>query len=275
MLGARLLAAGTGLLAALGALAGTISKSNAEPIAIANPIAIIHPITHPISGSTSVPRRKPWSTEPVTFVGPEEALVVGYPPLEPSAAPASAVIMLHGACSSAHDTCATLNDAARRSTWLVCPEGNAPCGPGYRDWTAGPIERAAFLDAILAELGRREPDRFAARAEHVLIGFSRGAFVARDLAYVQPGRYRALMLAGAATLLDRRQLEASGVRRVVMASADHDGARPTMRLAANVLAYRGFAARFVGLGPIYHWLPADFGAHVERALPFLLEMPNT
>lgn len=273
MLGLRMLAAGTGVLAALAAFAGSSrSSSRARSETSTSTSTSTGAASSIASSNESKPSATPhWDTEPIRFTGPEDAQVVAYPPLDESAGRAPAVIMLHGACSSARDTCATLNDAAHRRTWLVCPEGNAACGPGYRDWTAGPIERAAFLDAILDELGRREPGRFAAHAPHVLIGFSRGAFVARDLAYLMPGRFRAVMLAGAATLLDRAQLERAGVRRVIMASADHDGARPTMVLAANVLAYRGFPAKFVGLGPIYHWLPADFGAHVERVLPWLLE----
>jgi predicted esterase len=99
-----------------------------------------------------------------------------------------------------------------------------------------------------------------------LIGFSRGAFVARDIAYARPGRWKALIFIGASFIPDAARLKASGIRRVVMAAGDYDGARPTMQRAAALLHASGLPARYISLGPIAHALPRDLERILREAL---------
>ncbi len=61
------------------------------------------------------------------------------------------------------------------------------------------------------------------------------------------------------------------MRRVLLAAGDWDDARPTMKLTAARLAAHGVAARFVGLGPIGHVLPADLGRVMKDALAWVRE----
>lgn len=88
-------------------------------------------------------------------------------------------MMLHGMCGDALRACERLSDAGRDGTFLVCPAGNVKCG-GYDDWQGAPAQKASALDEAMESVDRA----FGAGVDHaagdVLIGFSRGACVARD-----------------------------------------------------------------------------------------------
>jgi len=186
-----------------------------------------------------------------------------YPPVRR----APAVIMLHGMCGAPAPTCGYWSAAVQGNHWLVCPAGNASCGRSF-DWTGGPRERARYLEAAVDQLRNSYP----AHVSHarVLIGFSRGAFVARDAVYGAPKhRYRGLMFIGAAMRLDVARLKAAGIERVVMVSGDFDGARRSMLGNTAKLRRGGIAARFVSSGRIYHQLPANLGDIVAKQLPWL------
>lgn len=177
----------------------------------------------------------------------------------PGPAPLSVgvITMLHGACGAPVPTCALFSDDVTTRDWLVCPTGNATCAGGALDWRGSSEEKAAHLDAARDSIDTRYGDLMGPR--EILAGFSRGAFVARDVAYARPHRYRALILIGAAIQLDPERLRASGIERVALVSGRHDGARPTMVAATARLAAQGLSARFFDAGPIYHELPADLG----------------
>lgn len=176
------------------------------------------------------------------------------------------VAFLHGMCMDARATCERVRALVEPHGVLACPTGNASCGGGA-DWAGTGDDKAAHLDASLDAAWRHAG--VEATGEDVLVGFSRGAFVARDVAYARPGRYRALVLVGAALVPDADRLAASGVERVVLASGDFDPARRTMERAAAELSRRGIPARFVRLGPVGHALPRDvdrlLGAHLAWA----------
>jgi predicted esterase len=187
--------------------------------------------------------------------------------LAPAAAPV--VVMLHGMCSDAVATCAFWNQAAQEQGWLVCPDGNARCGDGDPDWRGNGETKAAHIDAAVDALRAEHPRAVAADGDDILVGFSRGAFVARDVAYARPGRYRGLVLLGAALKPDPKRLRDSGIRRVVLGAGDFDGSAPTMRQAARLLERGGLEARFVSLGPIYHALPGDLEDRLREAFAWI------
>src|SRR5205085_8859579 len=129
------------------------------------------------------------------------------------------------------------------SSWLFCPSGNAVCGDGF-DWS-GPTE--ARLESVDASL-RQADERLGDHVDHagdVLIGFSRGAFLARDLLYAKKRAYKGVIFLGAALSPDAQKLRDAGVQRVVLACGDYDGAKPMMQHAAALLASKGIPARFV------------------------------
>ena len=99
-----------------------------------------------------------------------------------------------------------------------------------------------------------------------LVGFSRGAFVARDVIYARPGRYRGVVLIGAALAPDPQRFKDAGIERVVLASGELDGAYKTMRGAETKLRAAGIELRFVSLGKVYHTLPADTRKRMADAM---------
>jgi predicted esterase len=174
--------------------------------------------------------------------------------------------MLHGMTSSPSRTCARVEAASDMGMVVLCPTGNVDYGDGTADWTGDGEVKAAHLDRALA--AGLAPLSLAPAAERgdVLMGFSRGAFVARDVAYERPGKWSGLVLIGAALMPDAEKLRGSGIRRVVLASGDFDGAKRTMVAARAKLCAAGMPARFVGLGPVWHALPEDSMARLEGAL---------
>lgn len=208
------------------------------------------------------PSRAPIPTEPFSLAEGDAPPVYVVPPRDTGAH--TFVTMLHGMCSAGEHVCPNVSDALADGDYLVCPSGNGRCG-GDADWVGDPGERAAFVTERLDRVAERVAEPVT-RERSVLMGFSRGAFAARDVVYASEGRFTALVLIGAAIVPDPAKLKRSGVERVVLASGDHDGARATMLRARTVLCAKGIPARFVSLGPVWHALPADSGARLRDAL---------
>ncbi len=194
-----------------------------------------------------------------------------YPPVPGSFATekgAPLVVMLHGMCSDPLPTCDYWNPAGRNGTFLVCPTGNSQCH-GRPNWRGTSEQKASFLDGVLDAVARRYGQHLAAPGRGILMGFSRGAFVARDVAYARPGHYRGLILIGAALIPDAKRLAASGIAAVVLAAGDYDGARPMMERAAAQLNAAGLPARYLSTGKIWHQLPDDLEPIVAEAIAWI------
>ncbi|MDB4929801.1 MAG: hypothetical protein JWM10_2285, partial [Myxococcaceae bacterium] len=104
----------------------------------------------------------------------------------------------------------------------------------------------------------------------VLIGFSQGAYEAWRQARARPGRWRGAAFIGAYVHLRRAELEAAGLRRVVLAAGRRDGSRATMVAAAESLRAEGFPVRFVDLGAAGHdYIPGRGSEGWREALAWL------
>jgi len=176
------------------------------------------------------------------------------------------VTMLHGAGSSVEGNCQSVTAAVPEGFVLLCPAGNRAYGDGHADWAGEGEEKATHLDAALGESARARGLPADRGGDDVLVGFSRGAFVARDVVYARPGRYSGLVLIGAALVPDPQRLKDSGIKRVVLASGELDGAYKTMRSAETKLRASGIEVRFVSLGKVYHTLPADTSARLAEPM---------
>lgn len=234
----------------------------------------IHSIEPRISAAIT-PQAPPLPTARQTITSASGADVFVYPPSRGGAGserpePSPFVVMLHGMCCDPAPTCDFWSPAGREGSFLVCPEGNGSCG-GAANWE-GPIEaKAAALDQSLAAV----EDTFGAHIAHgkgdILMGFSRGAFVARDVVYARPGLFKGLILLGALMRPDAERFKASGIRRVVMAAGEYDMARPAMQRAAAELTAKGLPARYVSLGRIGHALPDNMEELMRDALRWVRE----
>jgi predicted esterase len=200
---------------------------------------------------------------------PENNPLELYPPQATSSG-SPLTVALHGADQDPVDLCEAWNEAGRAKSWLICPAGNAPSGAAF-DWGGPTEERIAAVDAQLAAVDEVYGPLVAHDRGDVLVGFSRGAFLARDLVYARPGRFRGMILLGAAVTLDPARLKAAGIQRVVLASGELDGARASMAHTAEKLSAHGLPARFFSLGKIYHALPPDLGRVMREALAWIRE----
>ncbi|HVY47637.1 MAG TPA: hypothetical protein VHB21_17225 [Minicystis sp.] len=191
-----------------------------------------------------------------------------FPPVEPIAR-APLVVVLHATCMQPGPVCARFGRAGRDGSALVCPSGNDACA-GEPDWHGAPEAKRAFLERDLALVDARYGASVAAKGG-VLVGWSRGAFAARDIldatvARGEPSRFVGLVLIAAAVSHDAARLRRAGIARAVFAAGDLDGARPTMQRAAARLSAAGIPSRYVSLGPIGHWLPQDLEARMRAAI---------
>jgi predicted esterase len=243
----------------------------AAPIVRAEPAMPLYPAPSPAPEL----RSPVFSYAPVQLERESDgADVIVYPPLRTSSKktdrPPSLVVMLHGMCSEARATCDFWSSAGRDGSFLVCPNGNSRCADGDPNWEGSAESKAVSIDQTLAALDRAAGFPVGGDSD-VLIGFSRGAFVARDVIYARPGRWEAVIFLGAALTPDPDRLRAAGIRRVVMAAGEYDGARPTMQRAARKLEASGLPARYVSLGKIYHALPSDLEVILQGAIRWARE----
>jgi predicted esterase len=157
--------------------------------------------------------------------------------------------------------CDWFGSAGRDTGWLVCPSGNGTCA-GEPDWEGSGRTKAAFLEKAI----ERVEERVGPYVDHdqpgVLIGWSRGAFAARDMVVARKDlvgkHFTGLVLIAAQVAPDAATLRAAGIKRIVMAAGDFDMSRPMMTGAIDALKHAGMPARFVSLGRIGHVWPTNF-----------------
>lgn len=208
----------------------------------------------------TVPQRVPGG-DGVTWV---------HPPISPGPDPAPITVVLHGACGAPGPGCSLWSQAATERGWLLCPSGPRRCGDAW-DWSGTGADKRTHLDAAITAVVDSWPTHVA-QEDRVLVGFSRGAFAARDILYAG-AHFRGVVFIGAAFVPDPAKLRDQGVRRVVFACGDHDGARPTMLKATATLVRAGLEARFVSTGRIWHQLPSDLSERMAEPLAWVSERP--
>lgn len=205
--------------------------------------------------------------DPFTLEDDLHRSIAVYPPLEEKPH-APLLVLLHATCMQPAPICDTFGHAGRETGWLVCPSGNSTCY-GEPDWYGTGEAKAAFLASALTKVEARVPT-FLEEGNGVLIGWSRGAYAARDILYSEnPAvmhRFRGLVLMAAAVTPDPAKLKKAGIHRVVMAAGDLDGSQPTMTAAVTKLKAAGLEARWVSFGKIPHVWPQDFEARMREPI---------
>ena len=205
----------------------------------------------------------PFPTQRVTLADDLKRTIEVYP----------LVVFLHATCMDPRPVCDLVGKSGRDGTFLVCPSGNATCF-GAPDWHGTGEVKSAFLTAALDKVEQRL-GKYVAH-DDTLIGWSRGAFAARDILYADVAagaapRFTSLVLIAADVTPDPVLLRKAGIRRVFLTAGDQDGSRGTMKRAADKLAAAGIPARYASLGPIGHWLPDDLDARLAPGIAWARE----
>jgi predicted esterase len=185
---------------------------------------------------------------------------VAYAPID-TREPRPAIVFLHGMWAGPDEACLPLERAATPFGFLICPRGNAPLGDASI-WAGTAADASRSIRAALDEAEVLAPGKLERARGGTLVGYSNGAYFAAEVACAEPGRWPGLVLMSMKLALDPARLRAAGVRRVVVASAEHDDARPSMEALARSIEGAGVEARFVSLGPGSHMLPPDVGARM-------------
>lgn len=170
------------------------------------------------------------------------------------AAPGPPVVLLHGICGEPRNSCSVFSSVTGAE--LVCARADLSCPSGGAMWSGGAAALSRIESAVRGAASV-SGGRIDADGPRVLVGFSQGAYVALRAVHAAPRRYPSVMLIGAFVKPTRAELEAAGVRRLVLAAGDLDASAATMRASAEHLQNEGFDAKFVSLGRVGHTYVAD------------------
>jgi predicted esterase len=192
---------------------------------------------------------------------------VAYAPADVSA-PRPAIMYLHGMWASPEDSCGHFARASAPFGFLVCPRGNAPLGEG-RMWAGTYASVAPSLRAALGAAEAMAPGKLDRAGNGTLVGYSNGAYFAVVVAESEPGRWTGLVLLSMRLDLDAARLRAAGVRRVVLAAGERDGAQASMRALARRTDAAGLPTAFMSLGAGGHELPPDIDARMSDAVAWV------
>ena len=189
--------------------------------------------------------------------------------------PQRLIAFLHGICNPPEYACGLWAQTSTELGFLVCPTGDARCGPGqYNAPTWGKPEGKIDEDlehAIEATMARF-PGAIT-RDDAVLCGFSRGAYMAVKFAVAHPGRWPYLVLNEANVALSAEQLRKAGVRAVALIAGEIGGQIAGEKKTAAALIKQGFPARFWPMPKAGHFYSDDIGQIMREAIDFVTAVP--
>jgi predicted esterase len=166
------------------------------------------------------------------------------------------------------EQCSVFERAATPFGFLVCPRGNAPNGEWWM-WTGTYATVAPQLRAALTAASALAPGKLDRGGDGTLIGYSNGAYFAVEVAMAEPGKWTGLVLLSMRLDLDVARLRAAGVRRILLAAGDRDGARASLQSLAERTDAAGLPTRFTSLGPGGHEFPPDMSARMCDAVAWV------
>ena len=184
-------------------------------------------------------------------------------------APARLLANLHGVCNPPGYACGYWVNAASDVGFLVCPTGNATCGPkGPPTWKEPIPKIDEDLERSIAAVSAEHPGEIV-REGAILTGFSLGAYAAYQIARAHPGRWPYLVLTEANVPLEATDLRAAGVRAVALIAGEIGTQLAGQRRAADRLAKQGFPARLWVMKGAGHHYSADIDTIMSEALAFV------
>ena len=176
-------------------------------------------------------------------------------------------IYLHGICGDPGNGCPYFREGATSASWLLCPSAPTECQGGGGTWSGTVAMQTRAVANAEQQAENLFPNAIDDKSPRVLIGFSQGAYAARNLILAQPGKYRAALFIGADISTTSDSFRKAGITRVAFAAGRYDMMRkPLEKEAANVKA-DGFPTRFVDLGAVGHtYVPASNAAELRDTI---------
>ena len=185
-------------------------------------------------------------------------------------APKPLTIYLHGVCGQPANGCPYFREGATSASWLLCPSAPTPCEGGGGSWAGTVAMQERAENDAETRASAAFPNGIDTKAPRVLVGFSQGAYVARNLILAQPGRYRAALFIGADISTTAESFRAAGIERVAFAAGRNDMMRKPLEAEYAKLHAAGFPTRFVDLGNVGHsYVPASGAGDWKETIEWL------
>jgi hypothetical protein len=199
----------------------------------------------------------------------EGARTVYYVVPRKTTAPARLLANLHGVCNPPGYACGYWTASASTFGFLVCPTGNAQCGPkGPPTWKEPIPKMDEDLEHAIAAVSARHPGEVG-RDGAILTGFSLGAYAAYQIARAHPGRWPYLVLTEANVPVEAAALRAAGVRAVALIGGEIGTQIAGQRRSVERLGKQGFPARLWVMKGAGHHYSADIDAIMREAIDFV------
>ena len=187
------------------------------------------------------------------------------------------VAHLHGTCGPPPYACGTWIRAAVEVGALVCPTGNAHCGPSPlspASWEApswGELVRDMDHDLERSIAIVEAHHKHAIRSEGaILTGYSRGGYAVPLLAGMHPGRWPFLLIIEADATLEPVALRRARVRAVALVAGELGKQIEPMRKAADALNAASIPARLFVMPRTGHLYSDNMEDVMRGALAFLV-----
>jgi hypothetical protein len=187
------------------------------------------------------------------------------------------VVNLHGTCGGPEYACGSWVHAAVEVGALVCPTGNAHCGPSPLSpptWEApswGELVRDMDVDLEKSvTIVQSHHPRSIRRDGAILTGYSRGGYAVPFLASMHPGRWPLLVIIEADATLDPVALRRARVRAVAMVAGAWGDQIGGMRKTIELLAAASFPARLFVMPKTGHLYSDNIEEVMREALAFLV-----
>jgi len=237
-----------------------------------------------VVASDAAPEDSGVALEPARDAGPFEVKFTGernvWFAVPERKGPKRLIAMLHGVCNPPGYACGHWWPSAIPHGFLVCPEGNAKCAWSCTDCRADrkdgpPSWEESFLDIdrdlekSIAKVSDLYPDEIE-REGAVLVGFSRGAYVAVYSAQLHPGRWPYLVLNEADTEVTANQLKAAKVKAVVLMAGGIGLNVKPVKKTFDELEKAGFPAKMIVMPNAAHYYSNDIGDLMTEAIQFFI-----
>ncbi|MFO0660702.1 MAG: dienelactone hydrolase family protein [Polyangiaceae bacterium] len=175
------------------------------------------------------------------------------------------LVNLHGMCNEPEYSCSPWLAAAGERYFVTCPRGPNHCGADGGFGPYFPRDAANVqedLDAAVSSIEELSEGRLS-QGDAVLTGFSRGGYLALDLAKRAPGRWPYLILVESDVRVDAEMLSKAGVRAIGLIAGEMSTQRAGMEKSYRKLSEQGVRVKLwvmPGAGHAYSNDIADIAA---------------
>jgi hypothetical protein len=186
------------------------------------------------------------------------------------------VVNLHGTCGGPSYACGSWVHAGVEVGALVCPTGNAHCGPSpvspptweAPSWPELVRDMDSDLERSIAIVSAHSP-RGIRREGAILTGYSRGGYAVPVIAGMHPGRWPLLLIIEADATLDPAALRRARVRAVALVAGEWGDQIAGMRKSAEALLAAALPAKLFVMPKTGHLYSDNIEDVMRDALAFL------